>query len=150
MGRIYVASDSIAAFAGGGDIVEIEAPADGIVKLHDFSIHQSSTETDDSAAIELIRATTGGTGGGAITARPLEVGDAAFGGLVDEANSTAAAGTVTVLYRWGWSALAGLDKVWTPETRPVISPSGRLVLRMVGAITGVTLDWSATFEEIGG
>ena len=149
MGRKYVASGDIATWTAAGDIVELIAPSDAVVVLHSLSLHQSTSETDDSTSLLLSRVGTSGSGGGAITPRPLQVGDAAFGGTCEEANTTDSTGN-TVLYNWGWSALAGFDKIWTPETRPVISPSGALVLSTGDALTSVTLEWMLEFEEIGG
>ena len=77
MGRIYTATSDIATFTS-GDIVEIIAPSDAVVLIHSFSIG-AQTETDDSSVVVLARAGTSGSGGGAITANPLEVGMPAFG-----------------------------------------------------------------------
>lgn len=149
MGRIYTASGDIATWTAAGDVVELIAPSDAIVVLHSLSLHQSTSETDDSSSVLLSRVGTSGSGGGAITARPHEVGSPAFGGSVEEANTTDSTGN-TVLFNWGWSALAGLDVIWTPETRPIISPSGALVLSTGDVLTSITLEWALTFEEIGG
>ena len=147
MGRIYTATSDIASFTS-GDICEINAPSDAVVLLHSFHVG-AQTETDDSSVVVLARAGSSGSGGGSITANPLEVGDAAFGGTVEEANSTPA-GTLTTLGRYRFSTLAGVDVIFTPETRPVVSPSARIVLLMEDALTSTTLEWTATFEEIGG
>lgn len=150
MGRIYTQTSDIASFTE-GDIIELNAPSDAVVILH--SIHVGlQVETDDSSALLLQRATTAGAGGNTtgITPAPMQVGDAAFGGTYREAATTDAAGTLTVLQRWNFSALMGLDVIWTPETRPVISPSGRIVLNIEDTLTAATLEWNMVFEEIGG
>jgi hypothetical protein len=147
MGRIYYATSDIASFTS-GDIIEIAAPSDAVVAIHSLHVG-AQTEINDSSVLRLMRATGSGSGGGAITARPREVGDSAFGGTLEEANSTPAS-TLTELLRWRFSTLVGVDVIFTPETRPIISPSGILVLNMEDALTAVTLEWTLVFEEIGG
>lgn len=149
LGRMYVASGDITTFSTAGDVFELIAPSDAIVVVHSLSVTQSTSETDDSAALVLSRVGTSGSGGTAITARPMEVGMPAFGGSVEEANTTDSTGN-TALMNWGLSTLQGLDVIWPPETRPVISPSGALVLTTEGDLTSVTLEWIITFAEIGG
>lgn len=149
MGRMYVASGDLPTWTAAGDVVELIAPADAIVVLHRLTLQQSTSETDDSTSVLLSRVGTSGSGGGAITATPLQVGDAAFGGTIEEGNTTDSTGN-TVLYNWGMSVLAGLDVIWTPETRPIISPSAALVVTTGDALSSVTLEWTLEFEEIGG
>jgi hypothetical protein len=149
MGRKYVASGDLATWTAAGDIVELIAPSDAVIVLHALSLHQSTSEVDDSCSLILSRVGTSGSGGGAITSRPMEAGDAAFGGTCEEGNTTDSTGN-TVLNNWGFSTLAGFDKIWTPEMRPVISPSAALVLLTGEALSSVTLEWSLEFEEIGG
>jgi len=148
MGRKYIASGDIATWTAAGDIVELIAPSTAIVIVHALWLHQSTSETDDSTSLLLSRVGTSGSGGGSITPTPTEVGDSAFGGTVEEGNTTDSSGN-TVLYNWGISLLAGFEKIWTPELRPVISPSGAIVLTTGDAVSEVTLEWGIEFEEIG-
>ena len=149
MGRIYVASGDLASWTTAGDIVELIAPSDAVVVVHSLYLKQSTTETDDTCSLLFSRVGTSGSGGGAITARPMEVGDAAFGGTIEEGNTTDSTGN-TVLHNWSFSTLAGFEKIWTPETRPVLSPSGAVVLSTGDDLTSLTLEWGIEFEEIGG
>ena len=150
MGRMYTASGDIAAFATAGDIIEINASSNEVVKLYSVEVSQSTTEVDDSTEIRISRFATSGTGGGTPVASPSEVGDAAFGGTLEEASTVDASGTETILISRGISLLAGFSKIWLPEIRPVISPSARIVVKTIGDITSVTLHWELEFEEIGG
>ena len=135
MGRIYTATSDIATFTS-GDIAEITAPADAVVIIHAISVGAQS-ELDDSSVVVIAKAGTGGSGGGTITPNPIETGNPAFGGTVEEGNSTPAS-SLTTLERFRFSTLAGVDYIWTPETRLILSPSQILVMTMEDAITSVT------------
>lgn len=147
MGKMYVASGDAATFTT-GDVFELFAPSTAVVIIHSLWVHQSTDETDDTGVLILRRGVTTGSGGASITAQPLDPGGAAFGGTIEEANSTGATGG-TDLYNWKWSALAGFEKVWLPETRLVLAPSQGMVLDMDATITSTTLEWGVEFEEIG-
>lgn len=147
MGRIYYVSGSKAVTAA-VDIVGFDTPATGMMVLHELVVTQSDLEADDSCEITISRHTTAGSAGTATTPRPQLVGSAASGITVRSFDTTPAAGTETELYREGISTLAGFQKIWTPETRIWVPPSGFLVVKTTGAITSATVVWSATFEEM--
>ncbi len=149
MGRMYTVTGQIATWTAAGDIVEINAPATEIVILHSVQVTQSTSEVDDSTEIRISRFATSGSGGATPTANPMEVGDPAFGGTIEEANTTDASGTETELYSEGISLLAGFQKIWTPEMRPVIPPSGRIVVKTIVAVASITLNYVIEFEEVG-
>jgi hypothetical protein len=138
------------------DLFEIVAPADSVVILHDIHLSQNTDVGD--AAEEVLRIeltsghTTSGSGGSAVTPVPVALGDAAFGGSVEANNTTqASAGTIVTKYVWNWNIRVGFDKIFTPETRPIISPSARMCLELPAApADSVTMSGSITFEEIGG
>jgi hypothetical protein len=47
--------------------------------------------------------------------------------------------------------MAGLPIWWTPETRPVLSPSGRLIVELqTTPADALTMSGTLYFEEIGG
>ncbi len=148
MGRIYYQTSDIASFTE-GDVIELNAAATDIILLHSIHIKPQAT-TDEAFNVILARASGAGTGGATtgIDPAPALVGDAAFGGTYMEA-ATADATGLTELQRWAVSTLAGLDVIWTPETRPVVPPSGRIVINVEDAISSATLEWNIIFEEIG-
>ena len=153
MGRMYSATFDQVAVTVAQDLFEINAPADAAVIVHGFEISQSS-EFGDAADEQLIllvhRASTSGSAGSTPTAAPMEVGDAAFGGTV-EANNTTQGTEGTQIHAASFNVRAGYVQWWTPETRPVISPSGRLVIELqVAPADSVTMDGVVYFEEIGG
>jgi hypothetical protein len=156
MGRLYTAVFNNVAITAIQDLFEIVAPADSIVILHDIHISQNSDVGD--AAEEILRIeltsghTTSGSGGSAPTAIPVDSGDSAFGGTVEANNTTqASGGTIVTHYVWDWNIRVGFDKVWTPETRPVLTPSRRACLELPAApADSITASGTITFEEIGG
>ena len=135
------------------DLMEINAAADSVVIVHRVLITQSSDAGDaESEMLNVIfqRASTSGSVGSTVTARPLSVGDSAYGGTVERNNTTQ--GTPgNVVHAENFNIQAGLDWHPTPEERIVISPSGRLVIELPTAPTD-SLDVSMTVivEEIGG
>lgn len=161
MARMYTATFKSIAITAAQDLFEILAPADAIVRIHDWTITQS-TETGDAAEEMLILTTnrgvgsvTSGSGGGTVTPQPVEDGDPAFGGTVERNNTTIMAvgsGTLeTDLEVHSWNVRVPYQKIYTPETRPVISPSNRWTLELETApADSVTVHGTITFEEIGG
>jgi hypothetical protein len=148
MGRIYYQTSDIATFTS-GDVIELNCAATDIILLHSLHVKPQAT-ADEAFNVVLARASGAGTGGNTtgIDPAPALVGDAAFGGTYREAATGAATG-LTELSRWAVSTLAGLDVIWTPETRPVVPPSGRIVIKVEDAISSATLEWNIIFEEIG-
>lgn len=153
MGRMYSASFEEVAVTVVQDLFEINAPADSVVSVHSLSISQSSDAGDSQSEqlnVLIHRGSTSGSGGSTPTASPLEVGDAAFGGTV-EANNTTQSTEGTILHSQCFNVMAGLEIVWTPETRPKISPSGRLIIELQTVpADSLTMSGTVYFEEIGG
>ena len=153
MGRMYSAVFEEIAVTAVQDLFEINAPSDAIVVLHGLEIAQSSDagdSEDEQLALLIHRGSTSGSGGSAPTARPMELGDAAFGGTV-EANNTTQSTEGTHLHATAFNVRAGYFKEWTPETRIVISPSGRLIIELQTApADSLTMSGTIYFEEIGG
>lgn len=153
MGRMYAAVFEEVAATAAQDLFEINAPSDAVVVLHSLHLSQSSDAGDaqsEQLAILIHRASTSGSGGSTVTATPLNVGDAAFGGTV-EANNTTQGTEGTFVHSEAFNVMAGISIVWTPETRPVLSPSGRIVIEMqTTPADSLTLNGTVYFEEIGG
>jgi len=153
MGRMYSASFEKVAVSAAQDLFEIVAPADSVVVLHSLHLGQSSDAGDAMAEmlnILITRATGSGSGGSSPTPTPLNKGDAAFGGTVEANNTTPGAEGVFV-HACTFNVQGGLDVVWTPETRPVISPSERICVNLQDApADALTMNGTLYFEEIGG
>ena len=160
MPRLYTAVFSSVAVTAQQDLFELVAPADAIVVLHKIHLSQS-TEVGDAQEEGLallikrgIGTVTSGSGGSTPTAQPIEDGDTAFGGTVEANNTTkmvVGTGTIETLDSLNWNVRVPLDIIFTPETRPVISPSNRITLELATTpADSITMSGSITFAEIGG
>jgi hypothetical protein len=155
MSRIYTAQFTDVAVTAIQDLFEIVAPADSIVAIHDVHFSQRSDVGDAAEEILNIQLTSGhttsGSGGSAVTPVPAELQDSAFGGTCEANNTTQAlSGTIVTHYSWNWNIRVGFDKVWTPETRPIIAPSRRACFELpVAPADAITMSGSITFSEIG-
>ena len=153
VGRMYTVSNSVAGVTTAIDLLRISAPSDAVVVVHKVIVSQE-TEFGDAASeqmdIQFHRGSTDGSGGATPTARPLEVGDAAFGGTTATGNDTQSTEGV-ILHVEAANVMAGFVWAATPEERIVLSPSGRLIVELPTAPDD-SIDFRvfAAFEEIGG
>lgn len=150
MGRMYSAVFEEVAVTAAQDLFEIVAPADSVVIIHGFEISQSSDTDSEGLSLLVHRGSTSGSGGSTPTPAPMNVGDAAFGGTV-EANNTSQSTEGTQLHAAAFNVLSGYAWIPTPETRPVLSPSGRIIIELQTApADSLTMSGTVYFEEIGG
>ena len=156
MGRIYTATFRNIAVTAVQDIFELVAPADSIVKIHRITLGQVTDVGDAAEEILDIQWTSGhgtsGSGGSSVTPVPRMLGDAAFGGTCERNNTTqASSGTIVEHYNWSWNIRGPFDVVFTPEERPVLSPSRYGCLELpVAPADSITMSGTIVFEEIGG
>jgi len=152
-GLIYTATFEEVAVTSAQDFFEIVAPSDAVVVVHSFEISQSSDAGDaesEQLSLLLHRGSTSGSGGSAVTARPMQVGFPAAGSTV-ETNNTTQGAEGDILWSGSFNVLAGYEKIYTPEMRPVLSPGGRIILELQTAPADeLTMSGVITFEEIGG
>lgn len=157
---MYTAQFSAVAVTAVQDLFEVLAPADAVVKIDNWEIFQT-TDTGDAAEeilrLEIVRgigSVTSGSGGTTVTAQPVSDGDPAFGGTIEANNTTrmaAGTGTLETLQQYGWNVRMPVQTIYTPETRPVISPGNRWTLSLPAApADSLTMSGHITFEEIGG
>lgn len=131
------------------DLLRLSAPADGVVVIHEVTVTQEASETSEQVAIQLMRASTDGTGTAA-TPRALESGSPVFGGTA-VINLTVDSTAGDILRREAANLLSGYKYLPTPELRPVISPSGRFVVRLEDAPAAArVMTVEVILEEIGG
>lgn len=160
MGRIYHGQVSGVTVSAAQDIFELLAPADAVLVVHSWTVFQTSDVGD--AAEEILRlqtvrgvgSVTSGSGGTTVTTQPLSDGDPATGATLEANNTTqmvVGSGSLDTLEQYGWNVRIPMTTIYTPETRPVISPSNRWTLALPGApADALTLSATVTFEEIGG
>lgn len=154
MGRRYTAALDALSVSAVCELFNILAPADAVVAIHEVSITQDAGETSEQLPVRIFRtATDQSAKGSANTPAPLEVGDAAFGGTVRTNVLTAEtfATETTMLFCQSQNVLNGWHWLWTPETRPILSPSGKLCIKLDAAPAGaLAFSGFVVFEEIGG
>ncbi len=159
MGRLYSIMFDQVAVTAAQDLFEVLAPADAVMVVHALVITQSSDAGDaqsEQLHVTLKRVTgapTSGSGGSSAVPQPLEQGDAAAGITAEVNNTTRLTGgsSTTILWPESWNVMAGMSFVPTPEMRPVISPSTRLVVGLeTTPADSVTMNGVLIVEEIGG
>jgi len=147
---MYVLSNTLTSVTAAETLFEIGAATNTVVLIHRISLTNSTSETDDSALISYGRYTASGTGTDvSANVEVLDSGDAAFSGTAEDNHSADIATGEIVLGREGISLLAGYQKIFTPEERPVIPGAGFFGFNLDSAITSVTLAYEIVFEEIG-
>lgn len=158
MGRIYTAIMDAQAVAAVDELFNIIAPTDAVVVIHEIVITQDASETSEQLPLNIFRtATDQAAKGTANTPHPHQIGDPAFGGVVRTHVLTAEGFAVetTPLFRQSQNQLNGWHILWTPETRPVLSPTAgvasTLVIKLdVAPSASINISGYVTFEEIGG
>lgn len=148
MSRMYVLSNILSAVTAANHIAEIGVQTNRSVIIHSVSLSQNNSETDEATEIQLATYTASGTGD-AVTAKPLDRGDAAFAGVCKDNHSADLSTGEVILYRKGISLLAGYDKIWTPSARPVIRGGEFFAIKLAIAVASVDLNYEIEFEELG-
>lgn len=150
MGRMYAVVFEQVAVSAVVDFFQLTAASTCSVIIHACYISQAVSETSEQLPILVHRGSTDGSGGASPTPSPLEEGDAAAESAAETNNTSQStegvfihAETFNVLNGWIWRP--------TPECRPVLSPSGRLVVELQTAPAAeLTMNGVLLFEEIGG
>jgi len=152
MSRFYYATFQEQGVSELQDLFELNAPAAGIVVLHEVVLTQSSDAGDSESEqlnVLIHRGSTSGSGGSAVTPVKKESGDAAAASTV-EVNNTSQSTEGDVIRQESFNVMAGLQTMWTPEMRPIISNSGRIVISLKTVPADLlTMSGTITFEEIG-
>lgn len=155
IGRIYSAVFSGSAQTAAFDAFELNAPSTAVVELLSLSLSQG-TELGDAQEEQLLvtiktGATSSGSGGSTPTAVPRQLGDAAFGGTVETANTTqASGGTIVTHHSEYWNIRAPFNLIFPPEQTIIVSPSGRLVVSLPAPADSVTFGGTIVFRAFGG
>ena len=155
MGNMYSAEFNAVAIAEARDLFEIVAPSTRSVVIHGWVFGQTTDYGDaqaEGARIQLIRGhSTSGSGGATPTPAPLGSGTAAASSTVESVNTTlASTGSPVTLFSDGFNIQIGHQFWFTPETRPVVPPSTRIVLRLPNTpADAYTSSGTIFFEEVG-
>lgn len=150
MARMYVLSNAITSFTGAKTIFEVGAATNTVIEIWRIKLSQSTSETDDSTDLTWGYYTASGTGTNvAANVEVLDPGDAAFSGSAEDNHTVDISTGEIILGREGISTLAGFEKIFLPEARPIIPGGGFFALNLDTAITSVTLQYECTFRELG-
>ncbi len=153
MGRMYTSEFNGVAVTAAQDIFSILAPATDIVVVHEVGFSQLTEIQDAEEVMLLLRMRSGqtsvGSGGTAPAMVPLLLGDSACGCTVRANDTTiASAGTIVQKHSEYWNVRVPYQKIWTPESRPILPPSSRWTFELVTADI-FTAGGYIVFEEIG-
>lgn len=142
MGRIYSISHQ-GALTTAADLLELSPADDKPVKLRGMAICQVTEVGDtqeESVRIQILRlpaTVTGGSGGSAITPKPMDSADAAAGVAAECLNTTVAttSSTADVLAELGWNVRGTPWEFWFPDERfaPKAKQGEALVVRLQAA-----------------
>jgi hypothetical protein len=155
MGRLYTVEFEGVSVSAQVDFFEVSPADDKPVAIHGLELYQSSDVGD--AAEEILRVriirghTTGGSGGAAPTPAALNPNDAAAGFAAETNNTTiASVGTTVNLWSGAFNIRTGLEKWWTPETRPMAGQGNTTVVVRLMAAPADALTMSGTLyvEEL--
>jgi hypothetical protein len=152
IGRMYGVSIASQAQTAAKTLMEVASAADSVTFVERFYIKQTSFDTSENLGSTVQRITTTGTGT-ATTPVPFQLGDAAFGGVVETNSTIEPTYTAsTMLIEEGFNVLSGL--LWTPANDDevlVISPSALLGVNLDVAPSGsMNFSYGCTLREIGG
>lgn len=118
------------------------------VELLEFLV-ESAYAVDERIRMRLVRRSTTGSGGVAATEVKAESGDASPVAQINHLVTTP--GTLSdVIEGYQFSQLARENRLWVPEARIIVPPSGRLALNIQSAVAATRV-WSGmvSWREIG-
>jgi hypothetical protein len=133
-------------------LIEVASAADSVTLIERLSLGQTSFDTSENLGVKVQRITTTGTGTATVP-EPMQVGAAAFGGVV-ETNSTIEPTytAATEILESGFNVLSGF--LWTPASDDeviVISPSALCGFALdVAPSASMDFSYGCTLREIGG
>jgi hypothetical protein len=141
------------------DVFELLAGSATCIIIHEYELIQT-TEVKDAEEEQIlvtekrgVGSVTSGSGGSTVTPQPVSDGDGSSGATVETNNTTkmaAGSGSIDTLRYRQWNVRMPLTVIFTPETRPVISPGNRWALEIAAPGDSVTLGGTIVFEVIGG
>jgi hypothetical protein len=140
------------AFTTATDVFEITAAAGARILIHQLELCQTTDLGDaqeEVLRIGLYRGATAGATGTALTEQPYgDSNDGAATAAVVANRGTASTGG-TLLHIIGWNIRIPLEKIWTPETRPVLELSTVGTFRLLAApVDSITVSGTLIWEEL--
>lgn len=156
-GRIYSVVFGAVAVAAAQDLFELSAAANKPIELVGIIIAQAGAADVGDAQEEVLRIqvvrgnTTSGSGGSAVTPRPVKRTDPAAGFAAEANNTTvASAGTAVTLYEDGFNVRAGHLFMFPEGCEPDAINGELLCLRLPTApADSITLSGTLLVRELG-
>jgi len=155
-GQIYTAVFENVTVTALQDLFEVIAPADAVLEILRWKISQEESETSQQLGFKTAMAAgayTTGSGGTTPTPGKTMTGDPASGSTV-RANSTTPAvvgsGTLVTIERYGENVLNGVEWIYIPEDRPIVSPTDAFIIGLMVAPTSLEMSGTVVWREIGG
>ena len=147
MPRTYYAVINSETVNAAGDLWQLTTNSSTKARLLGWEITSNATAAED-LELELVRATTAGSGGTAMDENPADPDDGAATVVGLATNSTPAAGTITDLQHFTWEQLGPVG-MWYPEPAQItIDVSTSLVLLNKTTPTSFELAGWVCWEEI--
>ncbi len=154
-GRMYTVSFTAVSISGTQDLFNIIAGSSKVVAVHAIELAQISQTTVGNLRLRvryLPATVTNGSGGGAATPRPMNVGDnaATFTARINDTTQASSSTTIVDLWSDQWNLLNGF--LWVPPAvnRPFVgAPSGAIVVSLDSAPgSAITASGTITVEEL--
>lgn len=152
---IYTVQFNAVAVTAQQDLFELVAAATQILRIHELGLNQVSEigDAQEEGLSILLKSgqTTTGSGGSTPTPVPMEF-LAAAATFTAKANNTtkATVGTIVTHHAWSWNVRMPFQMIWTPETRPLISPSRRATVELATTpADSITVSGYITVEQLG-
>lgn len=147
MARTYYAVIDSATFSAAGDMWQLTTNSSTKARLLGWEITSSATAAED-LELELVRASTAGTGGTGMNENPADPDDGAATVTGLAVNSTPASGTITDLQFFAWEQLGPVGMMYPEPMQITIDVSTSLVLRCTTTPTSFELNGWVCWEEL--
>ena len=154
MGRMYSIEFSGIAVTASQDFFEILPATQKPCVVHAIFLSQSTELGDaeeEQLRVRIIRGhTTSGSGGAAVTPRPMDSNATAAGFTAERNNTTiASAGTAVNLHSENFNVRSGWVYMPTPEMRPRVQNANLLVVRLLAnPADSITMAGTMYVEEL--
>jgi 3D (Asp-Asp-Asp) domain-containing protein len=156
MGQIYTGVFENVTVTALQDLFELIAPADAVLEILRWKISQEESETSEQLGFKTAMAAgsyTTGSGGTTPTPGKTMTGAAASGSTLKANNTTEAVvgtGTLVTIERYGENVLNGVEWIYLPEDRPVISPTDAFIIGLMVAPVSLEMSGTIVWRELGG
>jgi len=155
-GQIYTAVFENVTVTALQDLFEIIAPADAVLEILRWKISQEESETSEQLGFKTAMAAGGyttGSGGTTPTPGKIMTGDPTSGSTAKANNTTeaiAGGGSLVTIERYGENVLNGVEWIYLPEDRPIISPTDAFIIGLMVAPTSLEMSGTIVWREMGG